>query len=96
MSDLVEGLADELAQRTIQAAEKFGDPNLVENVSKVVGAASQTSQEFFMTAVRVRLALRRGHGFLDKYVVDAKAKGKGDGPKVDLSERKILDAPDGE
>lgn len=93
MSDIALNLADELARETIKLAEEMGDVNLVSEVAKVIGSSSQTSEEFFMTAVRVRLAIRRGHTFLDEKRAKAQAEGKL-GQAVDLSAQKILDNPD--
>ena len=58
MSDKVlTQLADALAADTIKAMDTLGDDRLYEEVAKVLGASSQTSEEAFMTAVRIR---RRG------------------------------------
>lgn len=93
MTDIAMELADELARDTIKLAEDMGDPNLIGDVAKVIGSSSQTSEEFFMTAVRVRLAIRRGHSFLDERRAKAEAEGKL-GQGADLSAQKILDNPD--
>ncbi|MCG7574733.1 hypothetical protein MHM39_14265 [Phaeobacter sp. CNT1-3] len=61
---VTEDLADALAKDTIEAAEAMGDERLIDEVSKQLGASSQTTQEAFMTAVRVRLAEKRARGFL--------------------------------
>ncbi len=58
---VTEDLADSLARDAIAAAEKLGDEGLIDEVARVVGATSTTTQEAFMTAVRVRLAAARGH-----------------------------------
>lgn len=91
MSDIALQLADDLARATIDLAEEMGDINLVGEVSKLLGSSSQTSEEFFMTAVRIRLAMRRGHTFLEARRKKAAAEGKL-GAKVDLSSQKILNA----
>ncbi len=93
MTDIAMNLADELAREAIQLAEEMGDVNLVSEVAKVIGSSSQTSEEFYMTAVRVRLAIRRGHSFLEEKRAKAEAEGKL-GQAVDLSKQKILDVPD--
>ncbi len=93
MSDIALQLADELARDTIKLAEDSADQNLIADVAKVIGASSQTSEELFMTAVRVRLAIRRGHKFLEEKEAKAKAEGRL-GQKIDMSEQKILDTPD--
>ncbi|MCG7492195.1 hypothetical protein [Thalassobius sp. Cn5-15] len=77
---VAEDLADALAKDTIEAAEAMGDDRLIEEVSKQLGASSQTTQEAFMTAVRVRLAEKRARGFLqDKlkgFLADQKESGQ--------------------
>ena len=93
MSDIALQLADDLAKAAIELAEEMGDVNLVAEAGKLLGATSQTSEEFFMTAVRVRLAMRRGHKFLEERRAKAAAEGKL-GQKIDLSSQKILDNAD--
>lgn len=56
---VVEDLADELARDAIAAAKRLGDPGLIEQVSKTLGDTSTTTQEAYLTAVRVRLAADR-------------------------------------
>ncbi len=60
----LEDLADTLARDTIAAMEELGDDRFYMEVSKVLGATSPTTQEAFMTAIRVRLAERRAREFL--------------------------------
>lgn len=90
---ITEDLADSLAQDTIAAAEAMGDENLIDEVSKVIGAASQTTQEAFMTAVRVRLSEKRARTFLKDKIAKFKAAGKKAQP-MDLSGRKVMNTPD--
>ena len=61
---IAEELADALAKDTIEAAEAMGDDRLIEEVAKQLGASSQTTQEAFTTAVRVRLSEKRARAFL--------------------------------
>ena len=75
---ITEDLADKLAQDTIEAADRLGDDQLIAQVSAVIGAASQTTQEAFMTAVRVRLSEKRAREFLAQKL----AKGPTDPSKV--------------
>ena len=92
MSTITEQLADQLARDVIAAAEELGDEQLIAEVSKVIGAASTTTQEAFMTAIRVRLSEQRAR----KYLAQRLAKGpKNPGaPKVELGAKPILDAPE--
>lgn len=93
MSRITEELADRLAQDVIAAAEELGDDQLIAEVSKVIGAASTTTQEAFMTAIRVRLSEARAR----KYLAQRLAKGPKNpgGPKIELGSKPILDTPDG-
>ncbi|WP_375257655.1 hypothetical protein [Citreimonas sp.] len=79
MSDKVlTELADALAADTIKAMDTLGDDRLYEEVAKVLGASSQTSEEAFMTAIRIRLAERRARTFLEDHVkaaLDARVQG---------------------
>lgn len=53
---VVEDLADELARDVIKAIEATGNEDLVIEIARVLGATSQTAEEAFLTAVRVRRA----------------------------------------
>ncbi len=59
-----EELADILAQEVIAAMAQTGDDRLWEAVAKEIGTASPTTQEAFVTAMRIRLADQRGRKFL--------------------------------
>lgn len=80
---VAEELADALAKDSIEAAELLGDDKLLNEVAAQLGASSQTTQEAFLTAVRVRLSEKRARSFLqDKlnaYLASQKAK-PGAGP----------------
>jgi cytochrome P450 len=89
---ITDDIADRLAQEAIDAAEKLGDDTLIAELAKVIGAGSTTTQEAFMTAIRVRVAERRAR----KFIQDRLAKGPADptrGP-IELGSKPILDAPD--
>jgi hypothetical protein len=62
---ITEDLADALARDTLAAMTELGDDTLVDEVSKVIGASSQTTQEAFLTAVRVRMSEARARKFLE-------------------------------
>ncbi len=72
---VVEDLADRLAADVLAAQEELGDDRFYEKVAKVIGDLSPTTQEAFMTAVRVRLAEKRGRAFLDA-TLQAKRTGR--------------------
>lgn len=59
-------MADQLADDVLAAEEELGEDRFYEKVAKVIMAASPTFQEAYMTAVRVRLAERRGREFLQQ------------------------------
>lgn len=71
MSDITARIADDLAQEALALAQELGDEELVAEVSKVIGAGSTTTQEAFMTAVRVRTAEARARS----YLAERRAKG---------------------
>ncbi|MCC1491640.1 hypothetical protein [Cognatishimia sp. F0-27] len=71
MSNVLNELADKLAADTIKAMDALGDDRLYEQVAKVLGASSQTSEEAFMTSIRIRLAERRARTFLNEHVKEA-------------------------
>lgn len=62
---VTEELADKLAADTIDAMDELGDDRLFEEIAKALGSSSQTSEEAFLTAVRVRLAERRARRLLE-------------------------------
>ncbi|SDH94957.1 hypothetical protein [Lutimaribacter saemankumensis] len=69
---VTEDLADELARDTIKVMEATGDEDLVAEVSKLLQASSTPTQEAFMAAVRVRLAVGRARKFLKQKALAAK------------------------
>ena len=60
----VETVAGELADLTLADAANSGDDNIVDTVAEILGASSQTLQEAFLTAVRVRRAEARARELL--------------------------------
>lgn len=74
MADFIQDLADELARDTLIGQVELGDEQFWEQVARVLGAASPTLQDAFLTSIRIRLAERRGRLFLDKALA-AKRKG---------------------
>ena len=69
---VIEDLADALAKDALDAAEALKDENLVDELSGVILAQSQTLQEAFMTAIRVRRSEKAGRAFLIARVKAAK------------------------
>jgi len=74
MADYIQDLADELARDTLYGQIELEDEQFWEQVARVLGAASPTLQDAFLTSIRIRLAERRGRAFLDKALA-AKRKG---------------------
>jgi len=90
---VVEDLADELARDAIAAAKRLGDPGLIEKVSKTLGDTSTTTQEAYLTAVRVRLAAERARNFIETQLAKA-PQGVAVGPEIDISGQRIMNAAD--
>ncbi len=63
---IVEDLADALAVDALKAEEQTGDDKVVDQVAEILGADSITTQEAFLTAIRVRKADKRARVYLDK------------------------------
>jgi len=63
---VLQELADQLAEDVLAAEVELGDDRFYEKVSTVLMAASPTFQEAYITAIRVRLAERRGREFLER------------------------------
>jgi hypothetical protein len=62
----LQDMADSLADDVLAAGEELGDDRFYEKVSAILLAVSSTFQEVFMTAIRVRLAERRGREVLER------------------------------
>mgnify|MGYP001097942040 CR=1 FL=1 len=69
---ITEDLADALAKDTIEALDLFDDEQLIQDVARVIGAGSMTTQEAFLTAARVRLSEKRGREYLLQRIAEAK------------------------
>lgn len=80
---VVEDLADALAKDVLDAQIELDDDRFFEKVSRVLGDLSPTTQDAFMTAIRVRLAEKRGREFLEKSL--AAKRGKGEAPRAPLA-----------
>ena len=71
--------ADTVLTGVIEAAELMGDETLVAETAKIIGASSTTAEEAFLTAVRVRMAAKRGRRFLEDRLRAFEAKIKDQG-----------------
>jgi len=67
---ITDDIADELAIEALKLEERTGDDQVVLKISEILGASSQTTQEAYLTSVRVRRAEQRARVFL----AEAKAK----------------------
>lgn len=75
---ITEDLADQLAKDTIEAMERLGDDRLYVEIANAIGASSPTSEEAYLTAVRVRLAVTRARRLLEKKLAEAETPAPGD------------------
>jgi len=64
MSEIVARIADDLAREALELAADLQDDDLVGELARVIGAGSTTTQEAFMTAVRIRMAETRARDWL--------------------------------
>ncbi|MGC8203494.1 hypothetical protein ACP2AV_12415 [Aliiroseovarius sp. PTFE2010] len=65
--DILQNVADELAQEALKAQLDSGDEMIVDRVGEALGASSQTLQEAYQTAVRVRRAEARALAMLAEF-----------------------------
>ncbi len=62
---VTEDLADELALETIRYIDATEDEEIISQLAKSLGESSQTAEEAFMTAIRVRRANLKARAMLD-------------------------------
>jgi len=67
---IVEDVADELALESLKFINATGDDSFVKQVADTIGGSSQTMEEAYLTAVRVRRAEQRARQLLDKLKAD--------------------------
>ncbi|HEV8033299.1 hypothetical protein [Yoonia sp.] len=60
----LERVAGEIADLALEDARVNGDDNIVDTIGEILGSSSQTLQEAFLTAVRVRRAEARARKLL--------------------------------
>jgi hypothetical protein len=80
---VTEDIADELAIEALKIEAVTGDETVVTRVSDILGASSQTTQEAFLTSVRVRRAEARARTFLDKLAAGEAVPEAGPDPSKD-------------
>lgn len=67
MSEYTDNTANELANLTLAEAAASDHTKIVEQIGEILGASSQTLEEAYLTAVRVRRAEKRARELLAKY-----------------------------
>lgn len=68
MSDYTENTANELADLALAEAELCGDGKIVDQIGLILGASSQSLEEAYLTAVRVRRSEKRARDLLAESV----------------------------
>lgn len=76
MSDTITTLAAKLAEDTMKVMDETGDDRFFVEVGEVLGAASQSLEEAFLTEIRVRLAERKARAFVIKRLSTHRSKVK--------------------
>ena len=61
---ITEDIADELASEALAQEMRLDDEEIVKQVSTILGATSTTTQEAYLTAIRVRRAEQRARKYL--------------------------------
>lgn len=82
-------VAGELADLALADQAASGDIMIVDQIGEILGASSQTLQEAFLTAVRVRRAEARARAMLDQ----RKANNYAEAPKPKAAPMQGSDAP---
>ncbi len=67
---ITEDVADELALETLKIINATGDDAFVKRVADTIGGSSQTMEEAYLTAVRVRRAEQRAREVLAQFKSD--------------------------
>ncbi|WP_084862111.1 hypothetical protein [Salibaculum halophilum] len=78
MTEKIDDLAAKLAEDVIEVQDATGEDRLFVEVGDVIGAASQTLEEAFLTQVRIRMAERKARAFLKDrlHQIEAELKGR--------------------
>ena len=72
---VLEDMGDALARDVVAAMDELGDDRFHEKISKVLLDMSPTTQEAYMTAIRVILAERKGRKFLEQTLAAKRSGG---------------------
>ncbi|MDE4096522.1 hypothetical protein PXK30_12590 [Phaeobacter gallaeciensis] len=79
----IETLAQKLAIDTLKIQDAIGQDRLYVEVGQVLGAASQSLEEAFLTEIRVRLAERKARDFLNQKIAALQAEAEAQLNKTD-------------
>ncbi|GGH24268.1 hypothetical protein SAMN05444007_103418 [Cribrihabitans marinus] len=74
MAGTIETLAAKLAEDTLDIMDKSGEERFFVEVGTVLGAASQSLEEAYLTEIRVRLAERKARAVLNAKLAQLAAK----------------------
>ncbi|MCW1952257.1 MAG: hypothetical protein KIH44_012935 [Octadecabacter sp.] len=74
MSDSLLKLAAKLAEDVLEIQKSTGEDRLFIELGDIIGAASQTLEEAFLTECRIRLAEQGARKFLDAKLADLAAQ----------------------
>ncbi|WP_338548202.1 hypothetical protein [Roseovarius phycicola] len=84
-----EDLADDLALKVIKYVDTSGDDGVITDIVNVLGATSQSAEEAFLTALRVRRANQKARELLVQRVKKYQAKQAANAPaKTEVAEDK--------
>lgn len=61
---ITEDIADELASEALKQEARLDDEGIVKKLAEILGATSTTTQEAYLTAIRVRRAEGRARVYL--------------------------------
>ena len=70
MSEYTDNTANELADQALEEAQLSGDDKIVDRIGEILGASSQSLEEAYLTAIRVRRAEVRAR----KLLLDSRTK----------------------
>ncbi len=76
MSDTLNTLAAKLAEDTMKVMDEIGEERFFVEVGEVLGAASQSLEEAFLTEIRVRLAERKARKFVVQRLAEHRSQVK--------------------
>ncbi len=93
MSDYTENAANQIADLALADELLTGDEKIVQVIAEIMGASSQTLEEAFLTAIRVRRAEKRARELLaDRAAKREAAEAAAEEPATDAPDA-ASDAP---